>query len=67
MSATKERKAEIIAENRLHEKVPFGVVAARWDIGISESEGGPKAAKMLLNFKLADFGEGAKSKFPEQQ
>lgn len=50
-------------ENRLHADSPFGVVTSHWTL---QPDAGPmKAGPMEWNFKLADFGDGAKSKLPD--
>ncbi|MHC4401542.1 MAG: hypothetical protein ACYTG0_17860 [Planctomycetota bacterium] len=51
-------------ENRLHRKAPFGVVTSRWKI--EGKEDGKTMAKMTFDFRLGDFGDGAKSELPDQ-
>jgi len=46
-------------ESRLHPDAPFGVVASKWTLQIQEEKS--PAMTMVWDFKLADFGEKAKS------
>jgi hypothetical protein len=50
-------------ESRLHPNAPFGVVASKWTLQMQEEKG--PAMTMVWDFKLADYGEKAKSELPD--
>jgi hypothetical protein len=60
-----EETFEIIVENRLHKKAPFGVVSSRMQMTAKKGNESLGSAVMTLNLK--EFGTGAKSEMPDRK